>query len=64
MTRSKKPSTAPSSEASLPPMTQAQRDKPFQQRLSAILQAEDKTRAGQIARSQDRQAASKRKTAS
>ena len=63
MTQSDKPLTHHSSQVSPPVTTQAQRDKPFQQRLSAILQAEDKTRAGQISRSQDRQAATKRKTA-
>jgi hypothetical protein len=61
MTRSDKPSTSHSPQVTPPAMSQAQRDKPFQQRLSAILQAEDKTRAGQIARSQDRQASTKRK---
>ena len=61
MTRSDKASTRHTPQVTPPVMTQAQRDKPFQQRLSAILQAEDKTRAGQIARSQDRQAAGKRK---
>ena len=40
--------------------TQAQRDKPFQNRLSMIIQAETKARTEQIARSQDRQAADKR----
>jgi hypothetical protein len=40
--------------------TQAQRDEPFQRRLSAILQAETDARDGQIARSQERQASTKR----
>jgi hypothetical protein len=37
-------------------LTQGQRDKPFQHRLSVILQAETKARTEQIGRSQDRQA--------
>jgi hypothetical protein len=43
--------------------TQAQRDKPFQNRLSMIIQAETKARTEQIARSQDRQARLKPATA-
>jgi hypothetical protein len=37
-------------------LTQSQRDRPFQNRLSVIIQAETKARTEQIARSQDRQA--------
>ena len=41
-------------------LTQAQRDMPFQKRLSEILQAETDARDGQIARSQERQSETRR----